>query len=428
MGILLMAKDIPIMKIEDGKCNVLCPKLLPYSIRKANVSIEDFYGAWINGRAIQLSRTNSKMILNSMRTSQTNSFAICKACHGLSLTDMYWFKDETEEISWNDVNLIKNEISRGMASTALMGDVLKENGKIHTPELTTQGVTAKAWVKNAGTMFLYKIGKKELAASAILEALGFSHVNYEKVKGKELDAVVTPQRKEQLRALGEEVVKCELLTNETRSMVNFEEYQIFCENHGKNVYEATAKLDLKHYLEMQVADYIINNVDRHTANWGYFMDNQSGELLELYPLLDHDHAFSDIEEMPSQTTEVEMDLKTAALLAQSELHADLDELYKMDCPEGLDQIKWKAVQKRADILKESCRVYEEILAAGYQPTWTLIENIRMLEEQIGKKLTLPEIIERVDFDIESTDAEEAILKELRKQFEGFEICKSIEIE
>lgn len=62
MGILLMAKNTPVMNIQDGKCKVLCPQLLPFNIRKANVSVEDFYGNWINGRAIQLSRTNSKTL------------------------------------------------------------------------------------------------------------------------------------------------------------------------------------------------------------------------------------------------------------------------------------------------------------------------------------------------------------------------------
>ena len=80
MAILLMAKNIPVLKIQDGKCEVLCPELLPYNIRKETVSVEDFYGNWINGRAIQLSRTNSKMILNSIRVSQSNALRLKWTC------------------------------------------------------------------------------------------------------------------------------------------------------------------------------------------------------------------------------------------------------------------------------------------------------------------------------------------------------------
>lgn len=424
----LMAKDEPVLKIEDGKCQVLRLELLPFSIRKEHVSLEDFYGNWMNERAIQLSRTNSKMILNSLRVSQTNAYAICKACHGLSLTDMYWFKDEEDKITWSDINLFKNDISKGMASTALVGDALKEKGKIHTPELTTQGVTAKAWVKDSGKTYLYKIGRKELAASAILDTLGFNHVKYEKVTGEELDKVVTVQRKEQIEALGEEVVKCELIASEDRSMVNFEDYQLYCENHGKNVYDETFALDRKHYLEMQIADYVLNNIDRHAANWGYFMDNSSGEVLSLYPLLDHDHAFSDVEGMMSQTTEQSMDLSTAALLAQSELHADLPGLLLMECPDGLDDTEWESVQRRAISLHENCRIYENILATGYQPTWDLIENIRLLERASGTEVTLTEIIAKNNAGIECSGEERAIIEGLREQVIEEDMLQYIEEE
>lgn len=352
MSIYLMAKDIPVLKTEGGKCKVLREDLLPFNIRKQDVTLDDFYGNWMNSRAIQLSRTNSKMILNSVRVSQSNAYAICKACHGLSLTDMYWFKEEESDLTWKEVNLYHNPISKAMASTALVGDVLRETGKIHTPELTTQGVTAKAWVKNEGETWLYKIGKKELAASEILDALQIRHVKYEKVVSDELDRVVTPERKEMIEALGEEVVKCKLITDEEKSMVNFEDFQIYCENQGLNVFQEIFSLDRRHYLEMQVADYIMNNVDRHAANWGFFMDNNTGNIVGLYPLLDHDHAFSDVEGMLSLTTEQEMNLLTAAMLGQAELQIDLAPILKMSCPEGLSVKEWEAVKNRTVKLLE----------------------------------------------------------------------------
>ena len=414
MGIVLMAKNTPVMSIQDGKCNVLCPKLLPLNILKTNVSIEDFYGNWMNGRAIQLSRTNSKMILNSVRVSQTNAYSICKACYGLSFSDMYWFKNEEDPVSWEQINLFENDISKGMAATALVGDALRENGKIHTPELTTQGVTAKAWIKDSGKTYLYKIGRKELAASRILDALDFSHVKYEEVVHGELEKVVTPLRKEQIDALGEKVVKCELITSEDCSMVNFEDYQMYCENHGKNVYQETVELDKKHYLEMQVADYILNNVDRHAANWGYLMDNATGKLLCLYPLLDHDHAFSDVEGMMSQTTEERMDLYTAALIAQSELQCDLKKLYSLECPDGLYLKEWEAVVHRANELEKSSRICKDILDTGYQPTWSLIDTLREIENQSGKEVKLKEIIAKFNAGIECSSDEMSLIEEMIK--------------
>ena len=44
MSILLMAKDVPVLKVQDGKCEILHEELLPFSIRKNKVLLEDFYG------------------------------------------------------------------------------------------------------------------------------------------------------------------------------------------------------------------------------------------------------------------------------------------------------------------------------------------------------------------------------------------------
>ena len=348
----LMAKDIPVLKIDKGRCRVLEKELLPFSLRKDRVALEDFYGMWISNRAMELSRTNGKMILNSLRVSQTNDFRICMACHGLSLSDMYWLWEEEEELTWDEVNLFQNDISKGMASTALVGDVLHEHGKIHTPELTTQGQAAKAWVRRDGNLYLYKIGKKELAASVILDALGFSHVPYRKVEGGELEEVVSPERKQRILDWDERVVKCRLIASQEYSMVNFEDFQMYCQYEGKNVYEEVLRLDRRHYLEMQTADYILNNIDRHGANWGFFMDNATGRLTGLYPLLDHDQAFSDVEGMLSQTTEERFDLETAALLAETELHSELEAVLRLDCPEGIGEKRWNQVKERTRRLRE----------------------------------------------------------------------------
>ena len=54
---------------------------------------------------------------------------------------------------------------------------------------------------------------------------------------------------------------------------------------------------------MQIADYILGNEDRHGANFGFFMDNRSGKLQGLYPLMDRGHAFSEDGDISSQTSE-----------------------------------------------------------------------------------------------------------------------------
>ena len=354
----LMAKDIPVLKIDKGRCRVLEKELLPFSLRKDRVALEDFYGMWISNRAMELSRTNGKMILNSLRVSQTNDFRICMACHGLSLSDMYWLREEEEELTWDEVNLFQNDISKGMASTALVGDVLHEHGKIHTPELTTQGQAAKAWVRRDGNLYLYKIGKKEL--NLLHKKVGFVFQDADsQIIAANVRAEISfgpmnlgLKRSEVILDWDERVVKCRLIASQEYSMVNFEDFQMYCQYEGKNVYEEVLRLDRRHYLEMQTADYILNNIDRHGANWGFFMDNATGRLTGLYPLLDHDQAFSDVEGMLSQTTEERFDLETAALLAETELHSELEAVLRLDCPEGIGGKRWNQVKERTRRLRE----------------------------------------------------------------------------
>ena len=94
---------------------------------------------------------------------------------------------------------------------------------------------------------------------------------------------------EQIELWNEKVVKSGLITSEERSLVTFEDYKYYCESQGRDPFDEILKLDRTHYLQMQVADYILNNMDRHTGNWGLFMDNRTGALMRLHPLMDHDH-------------------------------------------------------------------------------------------------------------------------------------------
>ncbi|MER2190316.1 MAG: hypothetical protein ABS951_05095 [Solibacillus sp.] len=43
---------------------------------------------------------------------------------------------------------------------------------------------------------------------------------------------------------------------------------------------------------MLVIDYIIDNVDRHSFNWGFQVNTDTGDLVGLHPLLDHNCALT----------------------------------------------------------------------------------------------------------------------------------------
>lgn len=186
----LMLKDDPVLNIlENGACQVLEFDRLPFALRKELVTYIDF-ADWAAGRALSISRSYAKEILNALRLSQSNSLSVCLACRGLSLTDSYWIRQPEDSRTWAEINLFQNELSFFVTELALSGvntnqsrpkqgelyeALPKKSLRIHTPELTTMGASAKGWIRREDGLYLYKVGKHEEAASRLLDLLNHDH-------------------------------------------------------------------------------------------------------------------------------------------------------------------------------------------------------------------------------------------------------------
>lgn len=355
----LLLKDTPLLNIDnDGKCTILDFDRLPFALRKESLSFVEFM-EWASNRVLSLGRSYAKEILDALRLSRTNRFAVCKACRGLSLEDSYWIRQDGDESSWREVNLFQNPLSLYVSEISLSGRSVhyqlsaEERSRVCTPELTTWGASAKSWIRRVDGLFLHKLGKYELPASEILDAVKIAHIPYFLSGPEEVAAFLSEERREWMESVGEVLVNSELFTSERRSMVTFEEFKTFCGHYGLNPYEEAVKIDREAYFQMQIADFLLNNNDRHEQNWGFFMDNESGKITGYCPLFDHDHAFDSYEKNMSQTTEEPVLLKDAALWAQSWQRLDLSALEGMECPAFLSEKQWEKVLKRKRIL-EAC--------------------------------------------------------------------------
>ncbi len=354
---ILLLKDTPILHIlENGECRILDFDRLPFALRKENVTFVEFM-EWASNRTLSIGRSYAKEILNTMRLPQSNRYAVCKACRGLSLEDAYWICDQGDTKNWSEVNLFQNPLSLFVTEISLSGrtiyhqEEVREQRNIHTPELTTLGASAKGWIRKDGKLFLHKVGKYEILASEILSALQISHISYEISKKEDISLYLSKERNEWIESVGEEMVCSELFTSEETALVTFEEFRIFCEFYGLNAYQEAEKTDREFYLKMQIADYILNNNDRHEQNWGFLMENCSGKIIGYCPLFDHDHTFGDYQNVMSQTTEDYLSLYEAAVMAQRELRMDFSVLGKMKKPELLNDRQWADVLKRKERLE-----------------------------------------------------------------------------
>lgn len=419
---LLMLKDTAVLKIgENGECNILNYDLLPISIRRKDLTINHFYMDWVYGRAMPMGRSNAKDILSTLQVAQ-NPAKICFASYAVSLTDCYWVKEDEDAITWSEISPYRNKLSKELASVALYGSSSMRLGKIYTPELVTQGVNAKCWVKENNNIYMYKIAKSEIAASEILDTLGITHVTYETADNLTVESPDERIRLEYIESINEKIVKSKLIATEDISLVSFEDFRLMAEREQLNAFELAKTINRHAYFEMQIADYILNNPDRHSQNWGFFMDNHTGKIFDIYPLMDHDRAFSERTNIISQTVEENVTLEYAAIVAQQELSLDYSSLLEMKRPALLEEIKWNMLTERIAILERKSSIFGTLIKNGFKPNMELIDKIDSVS---GNRLFSQESLHRVKACYHGQKSikteEEIIIKQIGEELKQQEI-------
>lgn len=248
---------------------------LPYGF----IDIND----WIDGRQVAKHRTSIEKLMRELGLTTRHDFIAMARC--LSLTDTFWMKRADEDVSWSDVSLYRNPFDDVIARIAFDGTGMygRQNSPT-SPEYATSGSFAKCWVREEGQISLLKRGTSgyanagfepysEALASDLLEAAHIDHVPYtvEMFRGKLAS-------------------KCPLFTSEEVGFVSahrffdgpfdVEDVLAFCREHGGE----------EPFREMVIMDAVMANVDRHAGNYGFLVDNATGEILRMAPLFDQNMA------------------------------------------------------------------------------------------------------------------------------------------
>lgn len=276
----LMSKNKPIAKInfDTLQFDIIDYQLLPLALRGPGINILNFRD-WLSERVLDISRSNAKKIINSLGLNQNNRIEICIACKGLSLTDCYWLKTEESKDTWENVNLYKNSLSKAIAKVALTGEFVSIQGRVRTPELTGGGAYAKCWRRTKDGLYLYKTGSLqghnnehmvEVICSNILDKLQVEHVKYTLSK----TGLYT-------------VSKCKNMCTEDLSICSADYFIGYCNRVEKDWLQWCTQQQL--FFDMLSVDYILLNTDRHLGNWGVYIDTNTGQILKLHPLFDHNN-------------------------------------------------------------------------------------------------------------------------------------------
>ncbi|MCL2044881.1 MAG: hypothetical protein FWG88_00660 [Oscillospiraceae bacterium] len=265
----LMSKDKAIAEISNGLIIGYDPELLPLFLLRT----KDFEG-WLQGRAIDMHRTNSRILKRALRLTTDDDAELVLKVHAATITDTYWFRENGSSLSYDDVRFKANYFDK----LALNGDPDSFNLEYSpTPELTNIGSFEKCWRLEDGKWWMVKQGNNlerfsELFIARLGQALGFSMAEYYAENG---------------------TVKSPDFTD--GASVNYESAHgiVGDDEDYKLNFDAFMELSpilAKQYLEIIYLDTICFNMDRHTRNYGILRDVETGDILGMAPNFDNNIA------------------------------------------------------------------------------------------------------------------------------------------
>jgi len=273
MNIQIMSGDIVVANWLDDRLQIIDEVHLPLFLKNFT-DLE----SWLETRAIDAHRANSRLLKKALRLAERDDINTVLHVNAATITDNYWIRPIGSNLSYSDVKFNNDYFS----NLALRGSYTSFNRvatskHTSTPELTNIGSFEKCWKLKDGSWWLYKTANhKELFSELFIYTLGIMlGMNMAEYKR------------------GEECIISRDFTNS--ASVNLEHANSFMGDNEK--YEdVISKLQqlcpqaIPEYIKMIFLDTIVANPDRHTSNFGLLRDVNSGELLGLAPIFDHNMA------------------------------------------------------------------------------------------------------------------------------------------
>ena len=265
----LMSGDREIATIRDNEIVECDEGLLPLYLKRTR-NLE----GWLASRAIDAHRTNSRLLKKALRLKTSDDAETALAVSAATITDQYWVKPEGSELCWEDVRFKENFFD----ALALRGDPDSFSRKpSRTPELTNTGSFEKCWRLIDGAWWMYKSGNEleyfsELFICRLGEKLGLDMAHYE---------------------MDGNYIRSEDFTH--GAQVNFEPISaLMGENEDySDCFDAILAISpelAEQYLRIIWLDTICFNMDRHTENFGFLRDVETGKIFRMAPNYDNNIA------------------------------------------------------------------------------------------------------------------------------------------
>lgn len=229
---------------------------------------------WLRKRAIDSHRTNSRLLKKALRLAEKDDVSTVLKFNAATIADTYWVKDARSNLTYEDVRFKTNFFD----TLALRGDLNAFNqDSSRTPELTNTGSFEKCWRLINNEWWMYKSGSNnayfsELFICEFSKKMGFPTAEYEMdgsyIRTKDFTENGKYNHEPMSSLIDED-----------------EDYS----NNFNLIYNISPRFAAD-YLKLIYTDTICYNVDRHTENYGFLRNPDTGEIVSLSPNYDNNIA------------------------------------------------------------------------------------------------------------------------------------------
>lgn len=323
MNVTVMNRTTPIFEVEldeSGRLldvgKIINETLMPVSLQGTGRFTKETVSKWITSRLVPENRIG----LEEARRAFPGTFE--KHRNMFSLSDQYWFK-WTQKDSWQRGNYFTNAYDTDIGRIFFSPwTVRTENLKRESPDLATNGVLKKRWIRNedTGVSTLIKMGDRTAhqdPISEVLSSMTLQRLNLIPFVPYELcvDGLTFCCKCENFVTDKTEFVPAsQIYYRERRDKANTP-YQHLLAMIGKY---APGIRDPKDYLDKLIfCDACIGNTDRHLSNFGFIRSAETGEILDFAPVFDSGSCFFN-----------ETGLKKTRLFSEEEKKEAIDRVVK----------------------------------------------------------------------------------------------------